>query len=301
MGRGFQPIAIRVIGSGQPRTMYATALPAPYHSRYVSLAPFGLYASPGWDDELQERTLASILQELRGTRTRGFVWTVRFDHAALGSALASIGIPYQQTGTYVLRLDEGYERAVSGYNATIRNQIRKAARRGVCIRDASGEADVCAYHELHRRVVAQKEDWRGYEYPVELFLELSQLTASVRLLVAEHEGRMIAGALFFRDADSVMYWHGASDREYSQLFASRPIMDAAIRWACELGAGCFNFGGSAGMASLEQFKLAWGARPEVNWTFEWTNPIWARLSALKSVFGRTVSSSERQPRQPIIP
>ena len=43
-----------------------------------------------------------------------------------------------------------------------------------------------------------------------------------------------------------------------------------------------DFGGSAGIASLEQFKSSWGARPEMNWVFEWKNPLWASLSALKS-------------------
>lgn len=297
MGRGYEPLAIPVIGSGQPRTMYATALPAPYRSRYVSLAPFGLYASPGWDDELQEGTLASILLQLRKPRTRGFVWTVRFDHTALASGLESLGIPYQRAETHVLRLDHGYDRVVSGYSATTRNQIRKAGRRGVCVRDARREADVRAYYELHRRLIGQKEEWRGYEYPVELFLELAQLRASVRLLVAEHEGRIVAGAVFFRDAGSVLYWHGATDREYSELFASRPIFDEAIRWACEIEAECLNFGSSAGMASLEQFKMSWGARPEMNWTFVWTNPVWARLSALKAAFEGALSSPDQQSRQ----
>jgi len=263
--------------------MYATWAPAPYQSSYVSLAPFSLYASPGWDGELERTTLERILRRLRRARTRGFTWTVRFDHTELARGLRSFEMPLEQVATHVLQLGPGYPRVASSYSATIRNQIHKAARRGVSVRVAHRETDVRAYYELHARLVGQKE-WRGFRYPLTLFLELIQLKDSVRLLVAEHEGRLVSGALFFRDADCVLYWHAATDREYSHLFASRPILDEAIRWACDTGAKFVDLGGSAGIASLEQFKSSWGARPEMNWVFEWKNPLWASLSALKSMF-----------------
>jgi len=192
-------------------------------------------------------------------------------------------MPFHQAATHVLKLEADYSCAASGYSATIRNEIRKAARRGVCVRVATSEADVQAYCELHARLVAQKE-WRGFRYPATLFLELVRLKDFVRLLIAEHEGRLVSGALLFRDADCVQYWHAATDRDYSQLFASRSILDETIRWACDTGAKFVDFGGSAGLASLENFKSSWGARPEMNWVFEWTSPLWTSLSTLKSRF-----------------
>ena len=294
MGEKYRPLAIPVIGSGAPRTMYATSAPAPYHSRYVSLAPFSLCASPGWEDTLERMTLEGIVGQLRRASTRGFVWSVRFDHAALARGLSSFNMPFEQTATHVLPLQHGYARIATGYSATIRNQIRKAARRGVCVRDAGSEADVRAYYDLHARLVEQKE-WRGFRYPLALFLELIRLKDFVRLLIAEHEGRIVSGALLFRDTDCVLYWHGASDRQHSHLFASRPLMDEAIRWGCETGASFVDFGGSAGIPSLEQFKSSWGAQPEMNWVFEWTNPLWTGLSALKSKFIKPKQSTHLHP------
>ena len=212
------------LGSGPPRTMYATSAPAPYHSRYVSLAPFSLYASPGWDDALELTTLEGIVGRLRRASTRGLVWTVRFDHAALARGLLSFNMPFRQTATHVLALEHGYACAAAGYSATIRNEIRKAERRGVCVRDAGGEADVRAYYELHARLVQQKE-WRGFRYPLALFLELIRLKDFVRLLLAEHEGRIVSGALLFRDADCVLYWHAAT----------RPSVFASFRFTADTG------------------------------------------------------------------
>ena len=114
----------------------------------------------------------------------------------------------------------------------------------------------------------------------------NRLGDSVRLLLAEFEGRVIAGGLFFRDGHSVLYWHGASDRTHSERFASRPLFDEAIRWGNDIGATSVNLGGSAGVASVERFKSMWGARVEMNRTFEWTNPLWRALSTSKAALGR---------------
>lgn len=290
MARSYCPLAIPVVGCGPPRTMYAASAAAPYHSRYVWLAPFWLHASPGWDGALERGTLQAILAFLTGLRTRGFVWTVRFDHAPLVRGLEALGMNREQTSTHVIDLREGYARATSRYSATTRNQIRKALRRGVSVRTASGESDVPAYHALHTRLVRQKE-WKGSRYPLALFVELARLRDSVRILLAEHDGRIVSGGVFIRDGCSVLYWHGASDRDYSHLFASRPLFDHAIQWACETGASFVDLGGSAGIASLEQFKASWGAQRETNHVFAWTNPLWLKLSAVKETLSSTRGSA----------
>jgi hypothetical protein len=287
MGNAHRTIAIPVEGSGIARTMYGTAEPAAYFSSYVSLGPFGLFASPGWDSTLQITTLQNILHFLTRPVVRGFAWTVRYDHVDLAKGLESLGLSSRSATTHVIPLLDGYSAAAAQFSATIRNQIRKAFRRGVSIRSADGESDVSVYYELHQRLVEERQ-WRGYRYPYALLLELSQLRDHVRLLLAECEGRVIAGGLFILDGTSVLYWHGVSDREHSDRFASRAVVDGAIRWACDIGASSFNLGGSAGVESIERFKAMWGAQRQENWTFQWSSPLWRSLgsarSRMKSIF-----------------
>src|SRR5262245_45591757 len=57
LGTKYRLLAIPVQGSGPPRTMYAIQTPHPFRSCYVSLALYGLYASPGWDGPLERSTL----------------------------------------------------------------------------------------------------------------------------------------------------------------------------------------------------------------------------------------------------
>lgn len=281
LGVRHHALAIPVQGSGPPRTMYAIQTLGRYGLPFVSLAPFGLYASPGWNGQIEIPTLQGILYRLKRGLTRGFVWNARFDHQSLAGGLISLGVRFQRTTTHVLHLEQGYEHVFSRHTGTMRNKIRKARRMGVLVRDVHDAEDINAYYRIHTQLAQQKGGY-GSIYPARLFLELVNVPGAVRLLLAECEGRIAAGGLFFRDGCSVMYWHGATDRDYSHFYPSYAIFDEAIRWACEIGATFVNFGGSAGIASLEQFKSSWGARPERNWEFTWMNPFWAHLSRLKA-------------------
>ena len=280
-GEEYRPLAVPIRGSGPPRTMYGIQHPTSYGRRFLLLAPFSLYASPGWQGQLRQSTLDGILGRLTGIRTSSFIWNVRFDHKQLADGLISSGLKFSQTPTRVLDLTPGYERTFAGYNATIRNQVRRARRIGVSVRETTNRDSVSEYHRIYTRLAQQRGGY-GDTYPVKLFLELVEVRSIARLLVAEYEGRVIGGGLFFQDGNSVLYWHAASDREYSRFYPSCAVLDEAIRWACESGATFFNFGGSVGLSSLDQFKSFWGARTELNCEFEWTNPFWARMSNFKA-------------------
>jgi lipid II:glycine glycyltransferase (peptidoglycan interpeptide bridge formation enzyme) len=205
---------------------------------------------------------------------------VRFDHRDLAGGLIALGFNFTRIPTQVLSLTPDYELAFAGYNATIRNHVRKARRRGVSVRQTVSEESISEYYRLHTRLARQQGGY-AFIYPLKLFLELVEIRSIVRLFVAEYQGRVIGGGLFFRDGNSTLYWHGASDREYSHLYPSCAVIDEAIHWACESGSLYFNLGASEGLTSLDRFKSFWGARAELNWQFEWTNPFWACLSNSK--------------------
>lgn len=281
LGGDYRTIALPVRGSGPPRTMYGIEFAGSYGRRSILLGPYGVYASPGWGRLLEQSTLKNLVASLTTVRTESFVWNVRFDHAPLAEGLSSLGLKSQQTVTHILQLDSDYDRIFSGYNATRRNEVRRAYRSGVVVREAIGPQCVREYYRIHTSLAEQKGNYKSV-YPAELFLELHKIRDYTRFLVAEYEGRIIAGGLFFRDGDSVMYWHAASDRDFSRQYPSCAVLDHAIRWACESGATFFNFGGSGGIPSLEQFKSSWGAGAESNWMFEWKNPFWRQVSNLKA-------------------
>ena len=285
----YQPLALSVTGSGLSRKMYAVQSLDKYRRRTISLAPCGQYASPDWEDELEQSTLQKILGQLTGIRTNKFTWNVRFDHQPLANGLASLGLKFQSHSTHVLDIEQDYEGIFKNYNPKIRNHVRKAKRKGVVVRDALGRSDILAFYQIYTKLAQSKEDYR-YIYPAELFFNLSQCKDSIRFLVAEHQGTIIAGGLFIKDGCSLMYLYGTSDRSYSYLSPGCAVIDEGIRWACESGAAYFDFGGSAGVISLEKFKSSWGAIPKQNWIFEWQNPLWQKVARIKNNVRKLVTN-----------
>ena len=274
------PLAISVRGSGLPRTMYAVQSFDKFGRRTILLAPFGQYASPNWENELELSTLQGILRCLTGIRTKEFIWNVRFDQEPLANGLVTLGLKFVHSSTHVLDLEKDYERIFASYNSSIRNQVKKAKRRGVVVEDVLNAAEVYDYYQIHTQLAQQKGNY-NFIYPVELFLNTIKLRSHVKMLVAKSEGKIIAGGLFFKDGCSVKYWQGTADRNYSHLYPSRAVLNEAIQWACDSGATYFDFGGSAGVTSLEKFKSSWGAQPRETWVFEWKNPLWQKLSNFK--------------------
>lgn len=286
MGDGYHALAVPIGSSATERFMWAAQSVQPYTLRRIWLAPFGLPASPGWDGRLDSAVLQSVVSQLTSPRTVSIVWNIRFDHLEVAEGLQRLGfVAAKPVSTHILRLGTGHDCIFAGYNATIRNQIRKAQRAEVRVREACDAADLAAYYHIHTSLASQKGGY-GQLYPIKLFQELLRDRQAVRLLIAEYQGKVVSGGLFFVDGRSVMYWHGASDRGYSHVFPSFAVINEAIRWAIASGATFFNFGNSNGMASLEQFKSFWGAQQEWNRVCVWRHPVWKCLGNAKRILGR---------------
>ena len=250
--------------------------------RSLALAPFGLYAHPAGSDDL-DTTVRDIIRQLKTYSTTAFQWNVRFDHAALAQALARTGLPFSRPTTHVLTLHGDYETSFAKFNSTTRNLVRRVHREGIVVRSTLHDDDVKAYYEVHTKLALEKGYSRAL-YPKAMFDELVKLDRDVVFVVAEIQNKIAAGAWFFRDGDTFLYWHAAMDRKYSRYFPSYAIVDYAIRMAHEEGRGAFNFGGSIGIASLEQFKAKWGAKQQCCWCFDWQNPLWQMVQKVRNVW-----------------
>ena len=135
-GKRYRPFEIGVRGSGPDRSFWALENGEPLGLRSFSLAPCGLHASPGWEGDLSKATLAGVIDQMKGARTRKLGWKVLFEQRELADGLESLGLKSTIESTHVVHLNGGYERVFAGYSASIRNQVRKARSRGVTVRQA---------------------------------------------------------------------------------------------------------------------------------------------------------------------
>ncbi|BDU75908.1 lipid II:glycine glycyltransferase FemX [Mesoterricola sediminis] len=102
-----------------------------------------------------------------------------------------------------------------------RRQTRQAMEAGVEVRQAETDADVLAFHALHHETMVRRAALDRYYLPPDYFLEIHRtLGPHAFTLLAEHEGRVVAGGLYFQD-DANVYWHlSAADLDQARV---RPV------------------------------------------------------------------------------
>lgn len=288
----YEPFSITVDGSGPKRTMNMLKAVGSYGSfSLTSGADNDLCLSPGWNGPLERSTVRSILRQMKTVRVRSFTWGVRFDQQALAEVLNNERLNHYPAKIQVIDLEPQHDLVFSRHNATIRNQIRAAHRRGIQIRSTDIESDIEAYQKIYDAIAGEK-GWR-FVYPARLTAQLVKFPEVSRFFVAEFEGTVVGGGLFVRDGNSVCYVHGVSDRRASNIFPTSAVIDAGIRWACEIGADFMNLGNSGHNESLARFKSSWGAHFETNTVFKWENPLWSGVRRIRSKTRRLLSG----PRQ----
>jgi lipid II:glycine glycyltransferase (peptidoglycan interpeptide bridge formation enzyme) len=265
MGQSRYPIKVSMGGGLSQHVIHGVATPCGFGYANGEFAPDGLYVSPSSSWAYSEEKLCEAVREFQRQPFLSVIWNVRFDHATIARRFQASGLSLHVSTTHVLSLDEKYEQIFAGYNTTRRNQLRKSRRRGIEIRRTLNDEDIVAYCEIHKKLAKQKSGFK-IKYSVNLIREMVALHDHAILLVADYERRVTGGALFFLDGESMLYWHGAADREYGHLFASCALLDRGIQIACENGLKTFNFGGSA-TDSLREFKESFGARSRPVWTF----------------------------------
>ena len=119
---------------------------------------------------------------------------------------------------------------------------------------------------------------------------------TIQVLLAEHEGTVIAGIVLLASGTTLHYAYGASDERYLYLAPNNLLMWTAITWGCTHGYEVFDFGRTAqDNEGLMEFKRRWGAvkeplpyyyyphmeglatTSEHSWKFRFLTACWRRL------------------------
>lgn len=161
--------------------------------------------------------------------------------------------------THVLDLTVGFDAIFKNWTKGHRSAVSKARRDAVSIRQAKNLADWHCYYDVYRDSIRRWGDKASSVYGLELFQAMmDKKSPNIRLWLAEHEEKIIAGALLFYSPRHSVYWHGAALDEY---FALRPVnllMYESIQDACERGLYWFDFNPSGGYEGVQSFKRSFG-------------------------------------------
>ena len=187
-----------------------------------------------------------------------------------GDRLAASGT-HAETVAYrhVLPLDPDVDRLFATFQKSrvqrgIRQADRFVAGGLLAVKRVGCEADLTeAFYRLHlstrRRLGVPVQPRRFFRLLWERLLEPGLGFA----LLAQSEGRSVAGAVFLHHGRTMVYKYGASERDAQRLRPNHLLMWSAIREACEHGLEVFDFGRTdLNGDSLREFKLGWGTAEE---------------------------------------
>jgi len=152
----------------------------------------------------------------------------------------------------------------SSLRKPIQHQIKKAQKLGVQVRIAESREDVEQYYRLHLQTRCKKHGMpaqpRQYFYNAWDALATSD---KMKVLLAEYEGKVIAGMVLFASGTTVQYAYGASDEQYLQLAPNNLLMWTALSWGSNHGYATLDMGRtSCDNEGLMEFKRRWGAVKE---------------------------------------
>jgi hypothetical protein len=117
-----------------------------------------------------------------------------------------------------------------------RRQTRQAQKAGVEVRWASSLDDVRAFHRLHAGTMDRRQAKESYRIPLEYFVAIFEsMPEHAFIALAEYQGHVVAGGLYFYGGTDV-YWHlSAVDLEFSRLRPVNKYVWDTMLWA--VGAG----------------------------------------------------------------
>ena len=248
--------------------------------------PFGLqyaYIPRGPIMNLQSKSAIEIVtHELRTKLTADsavFVrveWPYMSDHSPISSTDLSqwefVSVKsVQPADTIVMDLTKNEEALLSSMHSKTRYNIRVAERHGVIVKEGN---DIDLFWRMLSETAARdKFHTHSQEHYTKMFSALSQNRGDgslrMKLVFAEYEGKVIAGAIFLEYGDTVTYLHGASVAAHRNVMAPHLLHWTAIREAKRAGFRRYDFWGVAPSddashpwAGVTRFKTGFGGAQE---------------------------------------
>jgi lipid II:glycine glycyltransferase (peptidoglycan interpeptide bridge formation enzyme) len=169
-----------------------------------------------------------------------------------------------------------------------RYNIGLARRRGVVV-EAGGRSDLGAWYEVYRETAARNRftplPFARFDAFLAETAEGSASPVTPLMLLARHEGRLLAGVLLAIGSSRATYMYGASTRDRPDVMAPYALQWAAIQRAKAHGCDDYDMFGAAPrsgaahpLARVHRFKIGFGGslvHREGCWDYPYDEPTYA--------------------------
>jgi peptidoglycan pentaglycine glycine transferase (the first glycine) len=257
-----------------------------------------------WSDEhLRER----VIKDIEQTARRAGVVFVKIDPDVpagdtMGSGVVSLlkqrgWIPspeqIQYRNTVISDLTPNEDVLFAKMKPKWRYNIRLAERKGVVVRDGTPDempSFYAMYAETGQRDGFLVRPFHYYQGIWERFLR----AGLAHMLLAEVEGRPVAGLILFRFGPTAWYFYGASTARARELMPNHALQWAALRWAKAQGCVRYDWWGAPDeldekdpMWGVYRFKQGFGGEYTCRigaWDYPINRPLyWAYMRAMPRI------------------
>ena len=177
----------------------------------------------------------------------------------------------QFRNTVLVDLREDEDQILAGMKSKTRYNIRLSARKGITVREGD-EKDLADLYQMYAATSVRGDftirSQAYYQTLWQTFIKRGSLPESepfAQPMIAEYEGRPVAGAVIFQFKDRAWYLHGMSLPEHSDKMAPHLIQWEALRWAKSQGCTVYDMWGapdtfdeSDSMWGVYRFKSGYG-------------------------------------------
>lgn len=220
-------------------------------------APAGTFG--GWvsRDDLSSSHTGALIRYLCGLS--GLYWRLNPHDPNAANIQASFA---ETADTFVIKLDGSKDSLLRSWSRGARDAVNQAKRANVKIRRGADLADWRAYFEVYQDSLRRWGARASSRYTRELFELLgSSDSGNVHLWLAEHDDRIIAGAVNFTSRELVNGWHLAVLEATFKLRPVNLLLFQSISEYSEQGFRCFDLGTSGGHENISEFKRRLGSVP----------------------------------------
>ncbi|MDQ2745358.1 MAG: peptidoglycan bridge formation glycyltransferase FemA/FemB family protein, partial [Chloroflexota bacterium] len=159
--------------------------------------------------------------------------------------------PVQMRSTIWVDLSSSEDEILARQKQKTRYNTRLAQRKGVSV-SCGTVSDLMAWYDMFH-VTARRDGFsiHGLEY-YRLALEVLGPPGLARLLLAHHEGDLLAGIIVFRFGRGAQYMYGASSNDKRNLMAPYLLQWEGMRWARQQGAMVYDLWGIPDLLSEDE-------------------------------------------------
>lgn len=165
----------------------------------------------------------------------------------------------------VLDLPSQYENLLKSFPPKLRSQIRRGEKEGMEVREGGAELIEQFYAVFSRNM----RDLGTPVYDKAFFYKiLGTFPKDARIFTVVYRGDPVAAGFVYGFRQVLEVPWASADRRYARFAPNMLLYGAMLKYACEQGYRCFDFGRSSKHSGTYRFKEQWGARPvQLEWHY----------------------------------